>query len=176
MPREIDSDVRAQLEEMRNPDPVLYFVKLWGAGLEDPLYFVNDNATVNGAAVSYVYEGKTYLAFPFDLEILTDNDQAPTGKVSIVNIDRQVGEVALRLNQRPRMEMVILPASDFDLTVNPRTLLASARPIYTATGLEIRNIKVDAMTVTGEIVSVDDVSEPWPALRASEARLPGLFR
>lgn len=177
MPRSINAGVRAGFEAHNDTDPVLFFLTLEASGLDSPLRLVNDNATLNGATVTYTYGGNSFTAFPFEIEVLTDGEQAPIGRVSIVNVDRRIGEIVRQIQNRVRVSLLtILPASDFVLTTNPRTLISTARPIYTATGLEMRNIKVDAMTATADLVAVDDTAEPWPAIRATQDLLPALYR
>src|SRR4051812_16015092 len=120
MPRTINSAVRAGFENRNDTDPILIFLTLIASGLDTPLRLVSDNATMNGAAVTYTYGGNSYQAFPFDIEILTDNEVAPTGRLSIVNVDRVIGEAVRDLKGRIKIDVLtILPASDFDLTVNP---------------------------------------------------------
>lgn len=177
MTRTIDSGVRAGLERHNDTDPPLFFLALQVSGLDTPLRLVNDKATVNGAVATYTYLGNSYTAFPFDIEIISDRDQTPTGRISIVNVDRRVGEIVRQVQNRVKVTLLtVLPASDFNLTVNPRVLLGTARPIYTATGFEIRNIKADAMNVIGDLIAVDDTAEPWPDVRATASLFPALYR
>lgn len=177
MARSINAAVRAGFENRNATDPLLTFLTLAASGLDTPLRLVNDNATLNGTVVTYTYSGFSFTGFPFEIEVLTDNEQAPTGRLSIVNVDRRIGEIVRGLQNRIRVDLLtILPASDFVLTTNPRTLIGTAHTIYAATGLEIRNIKVDAMMMTADMVAVDDTAEPWPAVRATQDKLPGLFR
>lgn len=177
MPRSINSAVRAEFEDPRSTDPLLHFLTLEASGLDTPLRLVNDNATRNGTVCTYTYGGKSFTSFPFDIKILSDDAQAPRGLIEVPNVGRELGEIIDSIRSRVRVTLwTVLPASDFDLTVNPRTLIASAHPIYTVTGMEIRNIKVDAMMVTGDLAAVDDTAEPWPAVRATQDRFPGLFR
>lgn len=177
MPRSIDSGVRAGFESRNATDPILFFLTLRASGLDSPLRLVSDNATLNGSAVTYTYNGYSYQAFPFSIEVLTDSENAPTGKLSIVNVSREIGEIVKSIAGRIRVdELTILPASDFDLTVNPRVTLGTPRPIYTATGLELKNVRLDAMQATADMIAVDDTAEPWPAVRATQDLFPGLFR
>lgn len=169
--------VRAGFENRNDTDPILIFLTLMASGLNTPLRLVSDNATMNGAAVTYTYNTFSYQAFPFDVEVLTDNENAPIGRLSIVNVDRAIGEIVRDMRGRIRInDLTILPASDFDLTVNPRTTVGTPRPIYSAVGLELRNIKVDMMTASADMIAVDDTAEPWPAVRATQDLFPALFR
>lgn len=45
---------------------------------------------------------------------------------------------------------------------------------YEASNLMFTNISINAMEVTAELISFDMTSEPWPAVRTTTDRLPGL--
>lgn len=176
MPRTINAAIRAGIEASQDNDPLLAFLTITHAGLETPFRVVGDNATLNGNPVTYSYNGAIFTALPFDLEILSDDDSAPVGKVSITNVDQVIGETVRAMQDRPFIALSILPASDFDLTVEPRVLIASAHLVYDASGLTIRNIKGDSLTMVGDLRSIDDTAEPWPGILATQARFPALFR
>lgn len=177
MSRSITAATRAGFEDRNDTDPVLFFLTLKASGLDEPLRLVNDTATVNGTVATYTMDGKTYTSFPFDIEVLSDDEQSPRGRIIIPNVDRRIGEIVRGIQTRIRVdELILLPASDFVLTTNPRTLIGTAHTIYSATGLEMRNIRLDAREATGDLVAVDDTAEPWPAVRATQDRFPALFR
>lgn len=177
MPRAIDATVRADLESPQSPNAELFFLALTHPQMSGPLYVVDDNATMNGASVTYVYGGNSYLAVPFKVRILTDDDRAPTGHLTIPNFDYRVAETILALKNPINLTITILPSSDFDLTLPARTVLgAGSHVIYKATGLTLRNIKGVAAAVEADIVSIDDTREPWPSTIATKARFPGLYR
>lgn len=177
MSRTITAATRAGFEAQNDTDPVLFFLTLMAPGLDEPLRLVNDNATLNGTIATYSLSGNTYTSFPFDIEVPTDIEQAPVGRIIIPNIDRRIGEIVRGIQARIRVqELLLLPASDFVLTTNPRTLIGTAHTIYSLTGFELRNIRLDALQATGDLVAVDDTAEPWPAVRATQDKFPGLYR
>lgn len=176
MPRILDSAVRASLEEVAGGDQPLIFLTIDHPDLEAPLRVVNDGGTVAGAPAEWSYDGATYLAFPFTASLLTDGDGPPRAEIEIANVDRRIGEALRDLDTPPQLAMVALLPADFDTTVNPRTEIGSAVPIWSASGLVLRNVEGDAVAVRGTVESVDDTQEPWPSLRATQALLPGLYR
>ncbi len=180
MPRDISTLIRSSLEGPRDGEIFLTFLIIAHPDLSPSIYVVNDVATDAGATVTYQYAGNTYIAFPFDLELLTDGDASPVGRLTIQNVDRVLGEAVRALTTAPTVEFRMIPASEFDLTVNPRVGATGSpeeiTPIYVATGLEMRGISVDAMSISGEVAAINDAQEPWPSIRATQARTPGLFR
>lgn len=61
-------------------------------------------------------------------------------------------------------------------TTAPYTSLGTPPIEYTANHLFLVNVSVNAMTVTGDVVSWDYTQDTWPARRATQDRYPGLFR
>lgn len=177
MPRSISSAHRASLEASHGEDHPLVFIKFSHASLSADILVVNDLGTENGEPVQWQYGGVNYIAYPFDIRILTDNEDAPRAVLEIANVDQSIGEAVKGLSVPVAMEIAVIPQSEFDTSVNPRTPLSSpdAVPIYTALGLKLRDVRVDAMQVRGVIGSLDDTLEPWPGVRATKALFPGLY-
>lgn len=178
MPRGFSTTIRAALEGPRTSEAPLIFLTIEHAALDAAIRIVSDVATTNGVPVTYTHRGASFTAMPFDVELLSDDDGAPKGKISVQNVDRAIGEAILALQTRVTLTIEIVPASEFNLTVSPRVPLVGnhAIPIYRAIGLTLRDVSVDAMGATGEIVSLEDDIEPWPYLRVTQALLPGLYR
>lgn len=177
MSRLISSVHRSSLEASHGSDEPFIFLRLSHASLSADIFVVNDSATENGQPVTYEYDGETWIAFPFEVELLTDTDEPPSGKIEISNVSDDVGEALRDVVGAVDIEIILLSTSEFDLTVNPRTVISSPPvPIYTATGLALRNVQVDIMNVTGEIGSIDDTKEPYPSMLVTEALAPGLYK
>jgi len=167
--RTIPAATRAQLERPETAIALLAFLTIRHSELDVPIRVVSD-------PVSYVWAGNTYEGIVFDFRPLTDNEAQPTTELRVPNVDRRIGQAVLDANDRPQIEMTILSSADFDLSVNPRTEIGTATPVYAYSHFELREVSVNPIELTG-IVSLRDYSvEPWPGLSATESRLPGLFR
>lgn len=184
MSRTIVAAVRSGLEASHGADEPRVFVQLRHSQLTNPIQVVNAAATQNGVPVNYSWSpsGLTmtsaiWQAFPFSIELLSDDDGAPRGRLEIANINRIPGQGVQSISGTPlSMVIYVVPVSAFDLTVNPRVpLVLPVVAAYTALGLHLSNVQVDAMSVTGDIYSLDDTSEPFPSTRAIANILPGLF-
>jgi hypothetical protein len=118
----------------------------------------------------------TYIGFPFDIEILSDDESPPSAKLTIQNVDPRIGDSVRSLLKPPTLSIGLYSSADWDLTVTPRTPIGAPTLIYGAGSLFLTNITVDIIQITGTIVGWDYLQRVWPAERASEANFPALFR
>lgn len=177
MSRTLDAAHRTSLEEPHGEDQSLMFLEITHSSLSAPIRVVSDTGTENGVPVNWQYGGNNYQAFPFELTILTDTDDPPRGELTIANINQTVGEAIRDLQSPPSLTLTIIPTSEFNTSVNPRVPLeATPSVIYSAPGLTLREIEADAIAIRGVIVSIDDTAEPYPALVATQALFPGMYR
>jgi hypothetical protein len=169
MPRSISATLRRDLEEPRSNEYLVILLEITHPSLAIPIRVAND-------VVAYVYESNTYLGFPFEFELLGDGTQVPRGRIRIQNVDRQIGEAVLELISPPELTITILASSDFTQALSDGKRMPIDTPIveYQASHLVFGNISVDALSISGEIVSFDMGTEPWPAVRTTADRLPGL--
>src|SRR5262245_4438661 len=114
MARSLSSTFRASLEDRNNGDPAIVFLTFTHAAWAQPLRF-------NWDVQDFVLGGNTYTGFPFALELLTDSESSPTGKLVIQNVDKMIGEAVRELSSSPTITIEIYPASDFNLDADPRT-------------------------------------------------------
>jgi hypothetical protein len=169
MPRSISSGYRLSTHSVFSDDVDLIFLTISHDTLLDPLRVVRDTK-------DYVYDGETWTGFPFEISILSDTDEAPSATLEIQNVDLIIGETIHNLMTPPRLKLELLSSDDFDLTVDPRVEIGTPSPEYVADKLFLANVRLDALTVSGEIVGWDYVQRTWPGIRATQNRLPGLFR
>lgn len=176
MSREIAADLRTALEEPRSAEYVVVMLRIEHDTLTFPILVAND-------VVNYVVGDETYLGFPFKMEVIGDTGQVPRGNVQIQNVDRRIGEAIVNLTTPPRVSILMFAQSDFSdpLSASPGVaedtryeLQEGTTPEYEAHHLIFGNITVDAMQVSAEITSFDMTNEPWPAIRSTADRLPGL--
>lgn len=170
MPRSISNSFRRSLESRYADDVDLCFVTISHDKLTIPIRAVWD-------VKDYVYGGETFTGFPFDIELLTDDDQPPKARLVIQNVDEVVGQTIRGLYTAPRLKIELLSSADFDLTVDPR--VESASPViaeYVADQLFLTNVEVTALTVTGDVEGWNYLQRTWPGQRATQDLLPALFR
>lgn len=166
--RVLASTFRDSIEAPNSSEVLVIFVTITHPNLATPLY-------VNSDIRDYVLNGNTYTGAVLSISILSDDSNAPVAKVSIPNVDRIIGETVLGLITSPRISMEVYAASDWD-TNNPANPLGTPTREYSAPLLFLRNVTCDVVSFTADIISYDLTSEPWPAIRTTPERLPGLYR
>ncbi len=168
--RTLSTAFRTSLEASANPDAVMVFATITHATLADPIRVVND-------IVDYQWQGNRFTGVPFMIELLSDTDAPPTAKSRMQNVNGVIGQAVLGLVSSPRIQLDILASSDFaDPVDNLRVEIGSPTAEYSAPRLRLRNVSGDAMMVEGELYSFDLSREPYPVIRTTKDRLPGLYR
>lgn len=165
--RTLASSFRSALEARYNGDAIVIFATVTHGDLASPLYFNSD-------IVNYVYGGNTYIGAAFALTLVTDDEQTPQAKVAIHNVDQVIGSTIQGLATSPAIAIQIFAKSDFT-DDNPRVVIATPTVEYSAPILYLRNVSCDAMQLSADLYSMDISTEPWPAIRATKDRVPGLF-
>ena len=160
---------RTDLEQTSGPHALLGFMTITHPALAEPMRVVSD-------VMDYVFGGATFIGLPFGFKLLTDSDAAPTTQLRMQNVDRRMGQALRRVTGRATVQLQLLSSADFDLSVDPRAEVGTAAVIYGFTHFTLRNISVNAAEVTGDVILQDYSTEPWPYVRATQDRLPGLFR
>lgn len=112
---------------------------------------------------SIVSRSQTFLAWPFAIELPGDGEEAPAAVLRIANVDRQIGQG--------------IDAAVGPINVLIEMILASNpdNPEQIFDGLELRVTRRNALVVEGELQSAQFASEPYPNIRATPGRFPGLF-
>ncbi|MGR3495149.1 DUF1833 family protein [Citreimonas sp.] len=162
----------ADLDSADSPAALMWFLSIEHPQLLDPIRVVSD-------LFDYVINGHTYVGMPFEVLPLTDNNQTPSAELRVQNIDRRIGQ-ALEIDTAGTRAIVSASAhssDDFDLTVEPRVPLdANDLPtIYQFQRFELADVRANAVEITGRITLIDITQEPWPYIRATADRFPGLF-
>jgi len=171
MPRNISMSFRQSAEANFSDDVDLCFLTISHPTLIDPIRVVWDTK-------DFVYGGNTFIGFPFDITLLSDDEQPPTAKLTIQNVDPRIGDTVRLLQSPPRLKMELLSSTDFVLTNDPRTEVGSPVPtvVYMADKLFLTNIQVDVLAISATIVGWDYLQRVWPGQRALQSTFPGLFR
>jgi hypothetical protein len=167
--RTLTTGFRREVEREATAEIALIFLEITHPALAETLRVVNDSK-------DFVFRGFTYSKASFELQLLTDNERPPEGRLSVQNVDQRIGN-SLRLMREPaRIRLDVVAGSQFNLAVDPRTEITPVYTEYTADYLYLIDVEVDAMMAQGRIVSWDYTQELWPGVRATQDRLPGLFR
>jgi hypothetical protein len=118
----------------------------------------NDSVDTSGPG------GYTYLSYNFDVKLPDDtDDSAPTCKIVIDNIARELTEGIRNLTTPPLIKIMVVLAS------TPTVIEAQY------TDFKLTNITYDALTIEGNISIEDYASEPFPGDSFIPSTCPGLF-
>jgi len=171
MPRSISLLLLEELYAPRTGEIPLLFLELDHPELIDPIRVVND-------IIDYVYLTNTYVGCPFAFNLISDSEnRPPRAQISIQNVDRNIGNTLINISDTIDIKLTIVASNQFNLTVDPRVEISSPSVIeYEADFLTLKNVSVNVGTIKGTIESFDFTREPWPFVRATKERLPGLFR
>ena len=167
--RNVPSGVIREIERSQSADPLLVFLEFTHDTLSTPIRVVSD-------PIDHVYGGNTFTGFLFRITLLSDDSNAPFAQLKIQNVDRSIGETLRKITVPAQLAITVIAASEFDQTVDPRTEIATAATVYTASNLYLVDVEVNAMEITGRLTLWDYSQETWPAKMATQDRLPGLFR
>jgi hypothetical protein len=169
--RVVSASLRRELEKQESSEALLIFVTITHPTMDETIRVVSEPE-----GIDYVYGGETFIGFPFDIELLTDSERFPETRIAVQNVDETIGRAIKGLIGPPRVKIEILALSDFDTTVNPRTEIGTPTVEYSADKLYLIDVEIDAMQITGRIVSWNYSQEVWPGVRATQNRTPGLYR
>lgn len=151
---------RSAIEQQYSTAIPLVLVKITHERLNEPIYVANNTEDV-------VSNGITYTGFPFELTLPSEEEDAgqSLGRISIQNVDRAISNAIFSLTGPLTISLYIVLDDDPDDVE------------FELLDLVLRNVSGDAMTVSGDIGLRYDLSAvPYPGLRATQARCPGLWR
>lgn len=141
----------------RETDEVaLFLITLDHASFDNPIRVVSDTKDI-------VSNGETFTGFPFELTIPTDNETSPMAQLNIANVDRSIGNALVGLTQALDVKMELILASDPDVIERVWD------------NFEMINIKIDAMSVSGQLVVRSKTAEPWPNKMVTAKSFPALI-
>lgn len=167
--RSVSPEFRREIEKQQSADFALIFLTISHPELEEVIRVVSDPK-------DFVWGGKTFQGFQFEISLLSDTDKFPEARLTMQNVDQRVGESLRRVRAPARIRIDVISASQFDLTVSPRTEIGTADVEYTADSLYLVEVEVDVMEISGRLMSWNYSQELWPGVRATQDRCPGLYR
>lgn len=116
-----------------------------------------------GDTQDLVSRGETFSKAAFKFELPQDNDRVPRATLQVPNVDPEIGRMLMRVIDPPQITLEVVLLSNPD------------QPIKRYARLELRNVKVDPINVTGEIWGVDYSSEPLGTLVVNPTNNLALF-
>jgi len=151
--------VRARLEAWKSGDVYIVLLTITHEVLSEDIRVANNNEDITS-------QGYNWIGFPFKIDLPSEDDGPPKGQLAIQNVDRRIGPAILSMRgkgpARLRMQ-VVLSADPDDVWLD-------------YSGYYLRDIRGNAMEISGVIDGWDFGREPWPSRRATQDRFPSLFR
>lgn len=169
MTRTVTPTIRADLQAQDSPHALLGFLTITHRNLPEPIRVVSD-------PVDFVVGGLEFIGCPFEFQLLTDEDEAPTTQLRVQNVDRRIGEALRTVTDRATVMLEARSTADFDLSAIPRAEVGTAAVIYGFRHFDLIDVTVTTLDVTGTLMLRDYTQEPWPGKRATQSRTPGIFR
>lgn len=171
--RSITLAYRKHTESILSDEVDLCFLTITHETIAEPIRVVWDTK-------DFIYGGNTFTGFPFEITILSDDENPPTARLAIQNIDPRIMDVLRGLASPLRIKIELLHSNDFNLTVDPRVEWGGGSPgahvAYSADKLFLVNVKGDILTLQADIVGWNYLQRVWPGVRATQEKFPGLFR
>lgn len=135
------------------------------AELEEPIRCATDGPMVlSSGHRGVVSNGQEYVHFPFEPILPGESaDQFPTARLKIDNVSREILLAVRRMSGPADITFSVCLASNPDLIE------------ISVSGLRLRNVTADAMTVEGELTPEQFEYEAFPVGRFTPAHFPGLF-
>lgn len=115
-------------------------------------------------SIDTMSRGNNYISYPFEFSLPTDLEEGPpSASITVDNVHRDLTNSLRMITSPATFTIEIVRASD------PDTLESSFLP------LKMRSVKVDALTISGELTTDDDTAEPFPYRSFTPSSFPGLF-
>lgn len=172
--RSLSATIRNELEASRTGDfPVIF------ADISHPdittIRVTSDNQNSQ-------LSGVTYYGWSFDMVLPSDADDPSKARVTIQNVDSEIGETLLELHSPLSLTLKVFWRSDFSENTfglpgyafigigSPTPSLWWRRPLHLA------NVEISDEVISADVIGDELTTEPWPYHRAIRAVLPGLYR
>lgn len=160
MSRTLNSATVASLMAAQTTDVFLVLLRI-GVPDSSPMtyYYLADNTE------NITYAGQAYTAFPFSLQLPTDESgQITSAQVTIDNVTRNFIDDVRNNTDALKIDMYIVNASN-----SPVSLEASFTDFY------LKQITYDEISISGTLSVEEYMTEPFPKDTISASKFPGLF-
>jgi hypothetical protein len=160
--RPLSAALRRQLFQPFRDEDVRYLLTCNHPSFAEPFRFVSGTPYEFETLTS---NGDVYQTFPFSIQLLSDDDSDPTATVKIQNVDDRIGSTLLEL-------------PDEAISVTIQAVMTSTPDVveYEATGLELVDVEVNAMVVTGKLTMRGAAVEPCPGRVLTKRISPVMHR
>lgn len=158
MPRTVSALARQAMYAPQTGECFLVLLELSHPNMAVPIRVTSDS-------VSTFSQASTFQAFPFQISMPADTDDAPPRvELAIDAIDRSIIQAVRSLSGAP-------------LTVRQWIVLASTPDTVEAGPFEfdLREVEYDAFEVRGSLRYTDLAAEPYPSDEFSPSNTPGIF-
>ena len=123
-----------------------------------------DDIRVSSDMVDTVSRGDTYVAYPFEIALPSDEEGAPPRtQVVIDNVSKEIADNLRAITSPASFTIEVVRGAD------PDTVEISWD------NFQLRNIKGDVFQISGELNIEDVTQEPFPADTFTPAKYRGLF-
>lgn len=156
MPRTVSTTFWEALSDAATAQDLHVLLTITHTDLAQPIRVCSDVEDITS-------NGNLFVGFPFEFVMPNDTDALPIGRIRIQNVDRQMSEAIKGLRKPPRMLVEGVLRSSPDIVE------------FAYNHLVVRNIQIDAATITGDIGSFDYSTLPYPRTKSNKTTLPGLF-
>lgn len=122
-----------------------------------PIRLVNNKENISSG-------GDEYVGYPFEIFLPDSKDSAPpSAKIRIDNVSREIGQAIREITTPPSVTIQIIRQD------TPDVIEAEF------TGMKLRRIPYDALSIEGNLEFEDLTREPYPAYTFSPANYPGVI-
>ena len=159
---------KTELMQPQSAHAILAFLSIEHSALVAPIRVVND---LRG----YVRGGHEFKPCGFGYRLVTDQAQSPRAALTVANINGEIGKALEAAGNGGRIGLEILSTEDFDISQDPAPEIGVALANGGFQSFEIASVSVDVVQAEAVIACRDFSREPWPRVRGTQDRLPGLF-
>jgi hypothetical protein len=160
--RTLSALLRRQLFSPFRDEDVRILLTIDHSTFNDPFRFVSGDPNEFETLTS---NGEEFQTFPFEITLLSDDDNPPEAFIRIQNVDDRIGSTVLAL-------------PDDALTVMIQMIMRTTPDVieYEASNLELVDVEITAVAVTGRLFIRGLSSEPCPGRRLTNKISPVIFR
>lgn len=179
------ASTRHSLQSHNFTDLLLVFAVITHPNLGEPVRVVTEDVngvsfSADGKPINYKYESKLYYALPFTFQFLSDDDNPPSSKLAIQNVDLRIGEAINRITTPAQFSFTVLKLSDFNTGValdsdNAYSPTGTPEVLYRAPFLWLRNVTGTDDVITADIKTLDIDKELATKNRITSDRVPAVY-
>lgn len=157
MSRAVSDASKAELFAQETDACFAYLLVIEHPSLEEPLRF-------NDSGEDIVSNGETYSAFPFELSLPDDDENAaPRAKLRIDNTTREIVATIRTLRPAPTAHFMVIRTDDPDV-------IEAEFPDF-----KLSNVTYDVNVVEADLTVEYFTAEPYPGDTFNPADFPGIF-